>query len=197
MVVEESIQTRGVGATVVAISSGAIGIAISRGAIASAVSSGAVGIAILSTCVTIASTISSGAVGIAILSTCVTIAQVRIAAIEIFQSHEGVRPLADLLLYARVIREIPIELRMTLQELWVVDQRRRSAQLVGNFAMTIEKLIEARQVSARDVIAWYILPPLLPVLRGRGLHGCRLRGRRLRVTSTREPQQRRCTENQS
>jgi hypothetical protein len=57
--------------------------------------------------------------------------------------------------------------------------------------MVIQKLIELRQVPARDVITWDSLPVLvrgsLPVLRGR----------RLRVGRSGEPQQGRRTQNQS
>ncbi len=93
------------------------------------------------------------AVGIAILSTGIAITQVRVAAIGIFKSHECVGPRADLLFHTRVILKIRIELRMALQELRIIDQGRRFTKLVGNFAMTVEELIESRQVSARDVIA--------------------------------------------
>jgi len=119
----------------------------------------------------------ASAVEIAILPTGITIAQVRVAAVEIFQSHERAGLLADLLFHTRVILKIRIELRMALQELRVVDQGRRFAKLVGNFAMAIEKLIKSRQVPARDVIAL----DSLPILRGRGL----------RVHGTRDTQERR------
>ena len=59
---------------------------------------------------------------------------------------------------------------MALQELRVIDQGRRFANLVGNFAMGIEKLVKSRQVPPRDVIAWdicYGLPFLLDSLRVR------------------------------
>ena len=122
------------------------------------------------------------AIGITILSSGITIAQVPVAAVAIFQAHERVGALADLLFHTRVILKIRIELRMALQELRVVDQGRRFAKLVGNFPMAIEKLVKSRQVPARDVIAWdswYRLPFLLyswPILRGG----------RLRVRETRE-----------
>jgi hypothetical protein len=90
---------------------------------------------------------------------------------------------------------------MALQVLRIVDQGRRFAKLVGNFAMAIEKLVKSRQVPVRDVIALDSLPVLrgrsldsLPVLRRRSL-----RGRRLRVRGTRETQRchHRRTENES
>jgi hypothetical protein len=135
------------------------------------------------------------AIGIAILSTGIAIAQVRVVAVGIFQSYERVGLLADLLFHARVRLKIRIELRMALQELRVVDQGWRFANLFGNFAMAIEKLIKSGQVPARDVIDWGSRPVLLgrnslPVLRSRG-------SRRLRKRGTREAQQRhrRRTEN--
>jgi hypothetical protein len=161
MSIQESIKTCHVSAIVVAIRVSAVGIAICVPA---------VGIAI---CVP--------AVGIAILSTGITIAQVPVAAVAIFQAHERVGVLADLLPHTRVILKICIELRMALQELRVVDQGRRFAKLVGNFAMGIQKLVKSRQVPTRDVIAWHCwcrLPFLLdsgPILRNRGL---RVRERR-------------------
>ncbi len=115
-------------------------------------------------------------IGIAILSTGITIALIRVAGVKIFEPHERVRPLTDLLFHTRVILKICIKLRMALQELRVVDQGRRFAKLVGNFSMTIKKLIKSRQVSACDVIALDSLPVL--------------RGRRLRMRATREAQQR-------
>src|ERR1700722_8540505 len=116
------------------------------------------GIRILSTGITISSTgitiSSSGitilSVGIATLSTGITsigitIAHVRIAAVGILQSHERIGLLADLLFHTRVVLKIRIELRMALQVLRVVDQGRRLAKLVGNFAMSIEKLVKSRR----------------------------------------------------
>ncbi|MFZ0270869.1 MAG: hypothetical protein WB524_25515 [Acidobacteriaceae bacterium] len=126
------------------------------------------------------------AVGIAIGSTGITIAQVRVAGVEIFQSHERVGALADLLFHTRVFLEIRTELRMAFEELRIVDQGRRFAKLVRDFAMTIEKLIKSRQVPASDVV---VVLDRLPVLRGR----------RLRTRGRWDTQQRcrRCTENQS
>src|ERR1700733_3794596 len=172
MFIQESVKLRHVSAIAVAILSTGIIRHVS-----------AIGIAILST-------------SIRILSAGITIAQVRVAGVEIFLSHERVGPSADLLFHTRVVLKIRIELRMALQVLRVVDQGRRFAKLVGNFAMAIEKLIKSRQVPARDVIAWDSLPVLrgrsldsLPVLRGRSLDSLLvLRGRRLRVRGTRETQ---------
>ena len=126
------------------------------------------------------------AVSVAILPTGITIAHVRIPGVGIFQPHERVGALADLLLHTRVVLKIRIELRMVLQKLRIVDQRRCFAKLVGNFTMAIEKLIESSQVPACDVIAGNRLPILrdhLPVLlcgrsldsRGRGLRARRIR----------------------
>lgn len=92
------------------------------------------------------------AVGIAILPICIAVAQVSVARVSIFQTHESVGLLADLLFHARMILKICIELRVTLQILRIVNQGWRLAKLAGNFAMVIEKLIEPRQISARDVI---------------------------------------------
>ena len=92
-------------------------------------------------------------IGIAILAVGITIAQAAVVAVEIFGSHERVGTLADLLLHAGVVLEIGIELRMALQELRVVDQGRRSAQLLGGLAMAIEEPVKLRQVPAGDVIA--------------------------------------------
>src|ERR1700677_1140296 len=82
--------------------------------------------------------------GNTILSTSITIAHARIAAVGIFQSHERVGLLADLLFHTRMVLKIRIELRMALQVLRVVDQRRRFTKLVGNLAMAIEKLVKSR-----------------------------------------------------
>jgi hypothetical protein len=111
------------------------------------------------------------AVGVTILPGGITIAQVVVAGVEIFQSHERVRLLADLLFHTCVVLKIGVELRMALQILRIGNQGRCLAKLVGNFAMAIEKLVKLRQVSASNVIAWNSLPVWggrdgLPVLRG-------------------------------
>ena len=144
--------------------------------------------------------LSTGSIGITIWSAGITIAQVRVAGVLIFQSHERVGPLADLLFHARVILKICVELWMFFEELRVVDQRWCLAKLAGNFAMAIEKLIESRQVPPRDVIGLDSRPVLLaslPVLHGSVLRGPGLCARRLRVHRIREIQQRhrRRTEN--
>src|SRR5580698_4143136 len=115
------------------------------------------------------------AVGVAILPAGITIAQVRVAGVLIFQSHERVGPLADLLFHARVILKICVELWMFFEELRVVYQRWCLAKLAGNFAMAIEKLIESRQVPPRDVIGL----DSRPVLHGSVLRGPSLCARRL------------------
>jgi hypothetical protein len=164
MSVQESIKTCHVSAIVVAIRVPAIGVAIRH-----------------VSAIVIAIRVST--IGVAILSTGITIAQVPVAAVAIFQAHERVGVLADLLPDTRVILKICVELRMALQELRVVNQGRCFAKLVGNFVMGVEKLVKSRQVPARDVIAWDSwcrLPFLLdsgPILRSR-----RLRGRETRET---------------
>ncbi|MGC2297584.1 MAG: hypothetical protein WA476_02200 [Acidobacteriaceae bacterium] len=171
MVIEEPVKARYVSA---------IGIAIRHVS--------AVGITIL----------SAGSVGITILSAGITIAQVRVAGVEIFQPHEGVGPFADLLFHTGVILKVRVELRMALEKLRVVDQGRRFAKLAGNFAMVVEKLIESRQVSARNVV---VGGESLAILLGRRLllRGLHLRGRRLRARGLGEKQQRCgcCTEKQT
>jgi hypothetical protein len=107
----------------------------------------------------------ASAISMAILSTGIAIAQVPVATVAIFQSHERVGVLADLLFHTRVILKIRIELRMILQELRGVDEGRRFAKLVGNFVVAVKKLIESGHVSVHDVIAL----DSLPVLRGRRL----------------------------
>src|SRR5580704_14784374 len=95
-------------------------------------------------------TISS--VGIAISSASISVACVMIAVVEILQSHERIRPLADLLFNTGMVLQIPVQLGMALQELRVIDQGRRPTKLLGIFAMTIQELIESRQVPACDVV---------------------------------------------
>src|SRR5580698_6780824 len=123
---------------------------------------------------------STGSIGITIWSAGITIAQVRVAGVAIFQPHERVGLFADLLFHTGVILKVRVELRMALHVLRVVDQGRRFAKLVGNFAVVVEKLIESRQISARDVV---VVGESLAALLGRGLllRGLLLRGRRLRA----------------
>src|ERR1700734_3110508 len=56
------------------------------------------------------------AVGITTLSG-ITVAHTSIARVEIFQSHERVGPLADLLFRAGVVLKVRIELRMSFEKL--------------------------------------------------------------------------------
>jgi hypothetical protein len=87
------------------------------------------------------------------LSVSIPITQARVAGVLTFQTHKRAGLRADLLFYARVVLKIRAERRVALQKLRVVDQGRRSAKLLGYFAMAIEKLVEAREVAAGDVIA--------------------------------------------
>jgi len=87
------------------------------------------------------------------LSVRITIAQACVAGVLTFQTHKRAGLRAYLLFYARVVLKIRAERGVALQEPRVVDQGRRSAKLLGYFAMAIEKLVEPRQVAARDAIA--------------------------------------------
>jgi hypothetical protein len=196
MVIEEAVEARGVAAIGIAILS--TGVAILGIDIALLGVGWSIGIAILTTDIAILTGIAVltrgiaiTCIGVAILTHGIPIAEAPVVAVEIFRSHERVGPLGDLLSHAGVILEIRIERRMVLDELRIVDQGRRLAQLIGNFAMGIEKLVKPGQVPAGDVIAADIVAVLgldSPLI---------LRGRRLCVRGIWETQRDHgCTENE-
>jgi hypothetical protein len=90
----------------------------------------------------------------------IAVARIVIAVVSILKPHKCIWLLADLLFHTGMFLEIRVELTMAIQELRVVNQRRRSAKLFGGFAMAIEKLVEPRQISARNVIVLRGLPVL-------------------------------------
>ncbi|HEY1803664.1 MAG TPA: hypothetical protein VGG45_04220 [Terracidiphilus sp.] len=99
----------------------------------------AVSVAIVMTGIAVGITVVGpiAAISISILPIRVTVAEIPIMVVRILESHKCVRLLGDLLLYAGVILQIRIELRMPLQVLRIVDQRGRSAKLIRNVAMPV------------------------------------------------------------
>ena len=91
-------------------------------------------------------------VGIAISLASIAVARVVIAVIEFLQSHERIRPSANLLFHTWMVLQIAVQLRMALQELRVIDQRRRFAKLFGIFTMTVQELVESRQIPSCDFV---------------------------------------------
>jgi len=81
----------------------------------------------------------------------IPIAHVHIAVEGIFLPHEGVRVLPYLVANTRIVLKEGLQSRMVLHEHSIVQQRRVSANLFGNFTMAIEKLVEARYVSAAGI----------------------------------------------
>jgi hypothetical protein len=132
----------------------------------------AVGISILTTGV-----LSTGILPAGILPAGITIPQVFVAGVVIGIFHELVGVLAYLALHARVILKVRFEFRIALQELRVVHQGWSFAKFLAKFGFAVEKLIESRQIPARDVIGLAALAVLalgsllisLLILRGRRL----------------------------
>src|ERR1700733_6330746 len=77
-----------------------------------------------------------------------------------FLTHEGVRIVLDLLTHGRMILQISLQGRMLLHIVIVVDERRIFAQLIGEFGMAVQELVEVREFLAGSVVAlksWSIL----------------------------------------
>ena len=140
-------------------------------------STGILPTSILSTGITIP-ILSAGILPTGILTTGnlpagITIPQVLVAGVVIGIFHELVGVLAYLLFHTRVILKVRFEFRIALQELRVVHQGWSFAKFLAKFGFAVEKLIESRQIPARDVIGLAALAVLalgsLLILRGRRL----------------------------
>src|SRR6516162_1922282 len=77
----------------------------------------------------------------------------------VFPVHEELGVFRNLLTNRRMILQVGLQSRMVLHKLGVVDQRRIRVQLFGNFAVVVEKLIEAGKFPTRDVVGprWWIV----------------------------------------
>src|SRR5580700_8104469 len=77
-----------------------------------------------------------------------------------FLTHEGVRIVLDLLAHGRMILQISLQGRMLLHIVIVIDERRIFAQLIGEFGMAVQELVQVREFLAGSVVAlksWSIL----------------------------------------
>src|ERR1700758_2934019 len=69
--------------------------------------------------------------------------------IAVFRVHEGGWIFLYLLAYTRMVPQISLQVGMVLQELLVIQQRGILTNLLGDFAMAVEKLIEVREFPSR------------------------------------------------
>src|SRR5216683_3190010 len=78
----------------------------------------------------------------------------------LFLPHETVWVLGNLLAYCRMLLHILLQRGMLLDKFLVLYQRWISAQLLGDFRMTVGKTIEARQFPTSRVVVPPILAPI-------------------------------------
>src|SRR5207245_11223279 len=80
----------------------------------------------------------------------------------LFLPHELVWVFGNLLAYSRMLLHILLQRGMLLDKFFVLYQRWVSAQLLGDFRMTVGKTIEARQFpTSRVVVAPVVIPTIL------------------------------------
>src|ERR1700733_200694 len=78
---------------------------------------------------------------------------VLLAVIAVFVPHERIRMVFKLLADLRMVLQVGVERRMIFCKFSVVYERRIFAKLLGDFAVTIKELIEARQFPTSNVVA--------------------------------------------
>src|SRR6516225_1030143 len=76
---------------------------------------------------------------------------VLVAVIAVFRAHECIGIFPQFFTDRRVLLHIGLQCRMVLQKLLVVDERWVLTNLIGDFAVAVEELVEAPQLPARDV----------------------------------------------
>src|SRR5580692_10232304 len=81
-----------------------------------------------------------------------------------FLLHEGVGVCLDLRAKFRMVLQIRLQRWMVVHEFFVIYERRILAELLGCFAVAIQKLIEVRQFLAVDVAIAIVLTAIIPSL---------------------------------
>src|SRR6516162_2646003 len=95
------------------------------------------------------------------------------AVIAVFRAHEGIGIFPQFFTDRRVLLHIGLQCRVVLQKLLVVDERWVLTNLLGDFAVAVEELVEVRQLPARNVAI--LIRLFIVIARGRALHGRGLR----------------------
>ena len=98
---------------------------------------------------------------------------VLVAIIAVFRAHECIRIFLQFFADLGVLLHISLQRWVVLQKLLVVDQRWVLTNLLGDFTVAVEELVEARQLPARNVAI--LIRPFIVIARGRALHGRGLR----------------------
>src|SRR5215470_15587213 len=99
-----------------------------------------------------------------------------VTVIAVFRAHERIRIFPQFFTDRGVLLHIGLQCRVVLQKLLVVDERWVLTNLLGDFAVAVEELVEARQLPPRDVAVTLVtiavrvsavgaLVTLIPVLR--------------------------------
>src|ERR1700722_363258 len=83
----------------------------------------------------------------------VAAAAILLTVIAVFVPHESIRMVLKLLADLRMILQVGVKRRMIFRKFTVVYERRGFAKLLGNFAVTVEELIEARHFPTSNVVA--------------------------------------------
>src|ERR1700722_8334585 len=83
----------------------------------------------------------------------VAAAAILLTVIAVFVPHERIRMVLKLLANYRMVLQVGVKRRMIFRKFTVVYERRVFTKLLGNFAVTVEELIEARHFSTSDVVA--------------------------------------------
>src|SRR5580692_1562161 len=83
--------------------------------------------------------------------------------VAIFLPHEGVRIFLYLLANCRMLLQIGLKLRMVSDVFLVIHEGRIFAKLLGSFAVTIQELIEAREVLAIDIAIAIVLAAIVAI----------------------------------
>src|SRR6516165_5714912 len=96
-----------------------------------------------------------------------------VAVIAVFRAHEGIGIFPQFFTDRGVLLHIGLQCRMVLQKLLVVDERWVLTNLIGDFAVAVEELVEVRQLPARNVAI--LIRLFIVIARGRALHGRGLR----------------------
>ena len=78
----------------------------------------------------------------------------------LFSVHERVRVLLHLFAHSGVAGQEFLERRVRLDELFVVDQRRVLAQLLGDLGVAVHEAIHVGQLAARDVTIAAVAIPI-------------------------------------
>src|SRR5271170_1412214 len=95
-----------------------------------------------------------------------------VAVIEAFlATHEAIRVRFDYLANSRMIPQISLEIGMVVNEIPVVNEGGLFAKAIRDFAMIVQKTIEARQLLPVDVVV-LSGPSILSLVSGQGLCTC-------------------------